>query len=666
MAEVLISPGIQISETDQSTVAGTPIVAGAALIGPTVKGPVLVPTKVSSYADYVRRFGTTFMTKQVINGVERTIMQEFMTSMAAKSYFEQGGESLLVTRVAYPKAFKSAESTNIVSCQNNNTGEAPFKLHTISVGKMLNNTEANDGTFVPYNTGSEETSDERSDGSLAKGTKDNIRWEIGNVSEDTGTFSLILRRGDDTDVNPIILESYNNLSLDPLSENYIGAIIGDQHQTYVPAVDQQVGGEQIHVEAYIDTVGDYANKSAYVWVEVLRPTYQYLATDGVEVNSDAEGVSYKDYLPAPQHGGFFGGEGEVGVIYDDVTKEVTVEEEVEKKDSEGNPVLDDDGNVVKEKTNKTVAVVESVVVDDPTGNLCAYFGDITETTKYPQTVSSKMYQDAIELMENSDDYQINIISAPGLLGEGCMTPIDEMISIASKRGDCIAVVDLVTKGVNMPTVVAEKAMKFNSSYAATYWPWLQMYSSTGRLVWVPASVIIPGIYVYTDHVAAPWYAPAGTTRGSVQGVIQTAKKLIKGNRDILYKRNVNPIATFPGSGIVIYGQKTLQKKASALDRVNVRRLLIELKKRVKDMASGILFEQNTAQLRNAFRTSLENYLETVVTRRGLYGFQVEIDDSAETIDRNEFRARIIIQPTKVVEFIYIDFTVTNTGVEFNS
>ena len=117
---------------------------------------------------------------------------------------------------------------------------------------------------------------------------------------------------------------------------------------------------------------------------------------------------------------------------------------------------------------------------------------------------------------------------------------------------------------------------------------------------------------------------------------------------------------------MVYGQKTLQKKASALDRVNVRRLLIELKKRVKDMASGILFELNTAQLRKAFQTKLENYLETVVQRQGLYGFHVEVDDSAETIDRNEFRCRIYIQPTKVIEFIYVDFTITNTGVEFNS
>lgn len=659
MAEVLVSPGIQITETDRSYVAGTPIVAGAAILGPTVKGPVLVPTRVTSYADYVRRFGTTFMTTQVFDGVRRNIMQEFMTSMAAKSFFEQGGESLLVTRVANPKAFTSARSTEIRGAQGDSAEFAPFIIHTISTGEIMNSAKESDGTFTPYDTGSVVTTSEgkytydedgnlitltrdnsqadtKADGSLVKGTKENLRWEISNINEEAGTFNLTIRRGDDTDLSQIVLESYQNVSLDPLNENYIAAVIGDQHQNYVPAVDYpNADGTTTHVEAYVETLGNYTNKSAYVWIEVLRPTYQYLANDGMTVNEDASGVNYSAYLPVAQQGAFYGGTGKVGVIYDN------------KMDAEGN-------------------IIGFETIDDPTGELCAYFEDIKATTKYPQTVSSEMYLDAITLMENSDDYQINIISAPGLLGEGSMTAIDSLISVATKRGDCIVPVDLVTKDVTMPTVVAEKANKFNSSYAATYWPWLQMYSSTGRLVWVPASVIIPGIYVYTDHVAAPWYAPAGTVRGSVQGVVQTAKKLIKGNRDILYKKNVNPIATFPGTGIVIYGQKTLQKKASALDRVNVRRLLIELKKRVKDMASGILFELNTAQLRNAFRTKLENYLEVVVQRRGLYGFHVEIDDSAETIDRNEFRCRIIIQPTKVIEFVYIDFTVTNTGVEFNS
>lgn len=659
MAEVLVSPGIQITETDRSYVAGAPIVAGAAIIGPTVKGPVMVPTRVTSYADYVRRFGTTFMTKQVFGGVQRNIMQEFMTSMAAKSFFEQGGESLLVTRVANLKAFNAARSTEIRAKQGDSTEYAPFILHTISKGEIMNSARNSDGTFEIWDTGSAVTTSEgkytydengeliitqkdnsvadtRQDGSLVKGTSENLRWEISDINEDAGTFTLTIRRGDDTDISPIVLESYTNLSLDPLNENYIAAVIGDQHQNMVPSVDYpNSDGTETHVEAYIETLGDYTNKSAYVWVEVLRPTYQYLANDGIEINSDANGIPFDMYLPIAQQGAFYGGSGKVGVIYDNVT--------------------DEEGNITGFEE-----------IDDPTGELCAYFGDIKATTKYPQSVSSAMYKDAIELMENSDDYQINMISVPGLLGEGCMTQIDSLISIASKRGDMIAVVDLVTKDVTMPKLVAERAAKYNSSYAATYWPWLQMYSSTGRLVWVPASVIIPGIYTYTDHVAAPWYAPAGTIRGSVQGVIQTAKKLIKGNRDILYQKNVNPIATFPGSGIVVYGQKTLQKKASALDRVNVRRLLIELKKRVKDMASGILFELNTTQLRKAFQTKLENYLETVVQRQGLYGFHVEVDDSAETIDRNEFRCKIYIQPTKVIEFIYIDFTITNTGVEFNS
>ena len=348
MAEVLVSPGIQITETDRSYVAGTPIVAGAAILGPTVKGPVLVPTRVTSYADYVRRFGTTFMTTQVFDGVRRNIMQEFMTSMAAKSFFEQGGESLLVTRVANPKAFTPARSTEIRGAQGDSAEFAPFIIHTISTGEIMNSAKESDGTFTPYDTGSVVTTSEgkytydedgnlitltrdnsqadtKADGSLVKGTKENLRWEISNINEEAGTFNLTIRRGDDTDLSQIVLESYQNVSLDPLNENYIAAVIGDQHQTYVPAVDYpNTDGTTIHVEAYIETLGNYTNKSAYVWIEVLRPTYQYLANDGITVNEDASGVNYSAYLPVAQQGAFYGGTGKVGVIYDN------------KVDAEGN------------------------------------------------------------------------------------------------------------------------------------------------------------------------------------------------------------------------------------------------------------------------------------------------------------------------------------------
>jgi phage tail sheath protein FI len=303
-----------------------------------------------------------------------------------------------------------------------------------------------------------------------------------------------------------------------------------------------------------------------------------------------------------------------------------------------------------------------------------FFEDITAAKADPalnpgvkvQGIAPERYNDLIAILENQDEYEINMISVPGLTVAFNTEQTDMVVSLAQKRGDLIAVVDLVGFGA-MIGDVQQKATGCNSNYAATYWPWLQMYSSTGRLEWVPASVIIPGIYTYTDHVSAPWFAPAGMTRGSVQGVVQTERKLLKQNRDDLYKKNVNPIAILPGNGITVYGQKTLQKKASALDRVNVRRLMIELKRVVRNMASGILFEQNDKQLRDTFKKNLDNYLESVVKRRGLYGYKTVVEEvnTPDVIDRNEFRCKIWIQPTKVIEFIYIDFTITNTGVDFS-
>ena len=156
------------------------------------------------------------------------------------------------------------------------------------------------------------------------------------------------------------------------------------------------------------------------------------------------------------------------------------------------------------------------------------------------------------------------------------------------------------------------------------------------------------------------------TRGGLPGVIQTAVKLTKADRDTLYEKNINPIATMPGAGIVVYGQKTLQKKASALDRVNVRRLLIEVKDTIKKMASNLLFEQNTVALQNEFKARVDPYLASVVQRKGLVAYKVDLSgNTPEAIDRNEFRCAITLQPTKTIEFIYLTFTVTATGVSFD-
>lgn len=713
---MLHSPGIKITETDKSFVPARPLIAGAAIIGPTPIGPAYAPTVCTSYGDYQRRFGTTFMMNRYAEGwkgaadqaeasasaqVEESYKlysregegteespytytevatlepgnyykrsgegteespyeyaeyeltdveayqkeyssslsesksaareeaveskklqrkkQEFLTSIAAKSFFEQGGNSLLVVRVT------DNDFTSGKAVVKNAAGDDAFTIRTVSQGEYLNNWEGENQDRTETSESIENVI--REDGSLVSGSRDNIRWEITDVDEDTGTFSLYVRRGDDLDYDKNILEAFTGLSLDPDSSNFISRRIGDQHQVLVEK--EETDDDTI---TYVNVVGKYPNVSRYIYVENVNEIYGYFLADGYTRQGQKEDVEPADnpedvanQLPVTCEGGFSGATGKLFTTAED----------------EANAAFFED--------------------------IAAHAESSLETTVKIQGVDVARYDSAIDLLRNTDEYEINMIAAPGLTGDNAQTQIDALVSLASERGDLIAVVDLVGFGAKIPEV-KQVAQRVNSNYAATYWPWLQMYSSTGRLEWVPASTIIMGVYTFTDHISAPWFAPAGMTRGSVQGVVQPEKKLLKQHRDDLYKKNINPISILPGNGITIYGQKTLQKKATALDRVNVRRLMIELKKHVKDMAAGILFEHNTKEIRNQFKGALDSYLESVVQRRGLYTFKTIVDEvnTPDVIDRNEFRCQIYVQPTKVIEFIYIDFTITNTGVEFNN
>jgi len=585
MAETLISPGVLARENDISFIAPAPTEAGAALLGPTVKGPVEEPTVVTSYGQYQRQFGTTFE-----SGSNKF---EYLTSIAAKSYFEQGGNSILVTRVvsgSFTGATNTALTASAVATQ-------PFALESLSKGALLNNATGSNPDTAVHN----------SDGSLNLGSSDNLRWEVSNVNNVTGTFTLLVRRGDDSTKSKIILETFNDLSLDPNSENYIERVVGNQ--TKSKSTDGEV--------TYISTVGEYVNRSRYIRISAVNtPTLNYVGTDGLTVGADAASVSFSGSLPIAQSGSF---QGATGNLYN------------------------------------------GIVANN-------HFGDISNTNT--QGLGAGNYADAISILENKDEYVFNIISAPGLIydfGEH-KVQLDSIISLAQNRGDAIAVVDVEQYGASVSNVTGG-ASTLNSSYAATYWPWLQTQSATGKNVWIPASTVIPGVYAFTDGAAAPWFAPAGLTRGGIPNVIQAERKLTRAQRDTLYNANVNPIATFPGAGISVFGQKTLQKKKSALDRVNVRRLLIALKKFVGDVSRDLVFEQNTTSTRNAFLAQVNPYLDSVVQRQGLFAYRVVMDENnntADVIDRNQLIGQIFIQPAKTVEYIVLDFTVEPTGATFGA
>jgi phage tail sheath protein FI len=691
MAETLLSPGVLTRENDQSQITQGPITAGAAIIGPTVSGPVRIPTLVTSYSDYLNKFGGSF-----ISGGSS---YEYLTSISAYNYFQQGGNTLLVQRAVSGTFLPATSSaTNNVSLITGSVASASFTVLNSSTGSwnqiQINASTAlgnlsyviynypyaatgsyfdgsnyiylgvgngtNDGVNVVPSTGSWATnvvnavnggtggvsayfsasfiggvltfftdatgtsqnafsltssfgigtptsvsftggsngtpntvfvletlsqgainnsfSTEGANNTLPSGSNVNVRYEILNVNSGSGTFDLLIRRGDDNINSKVILEQWTGLSLDPNQSNYIEAVIGNQSTT----TDN----------GYVQTTGDYTNKSRYIRVKsITYTTPNYFDNNGTPVSS------YTASLPTAQSGSFGGA----------------------------------------------------------AGVNCGVYG-----------LSNSNYTSSITLLSNTDEFKFNLITVPGITATTGNSIITSITNMASDRGDCIAIVDMSAFGNNIATVI-NNATSVDSSYAATYYPWVQISApNTGKLTWVPPSTIIPSVYAYNDRIGAPWFAPAGFTRGGLS-VIQAERKLAPSDRDALYAGKVNSLATFPGQGVVAYGQKTLQKKASALDRINVRRLLIELKSYIGQIANGLVFEQNTIATRNRFLRQVNPYLESIQQRQGVYAYKVVMDESnntADVIDRNQLLGQIFIQPTRTAEFIILDFNVTPTGASF--
>jgi len=567
MANFSSSPGVSLNEIDNSFISPTPVKVGAAVIGPTVKGPVEIPVVVTSYSDYKNRFGGA-----LTSGSDT---YSYLTSIAAYNYFNNGGESLLVARVVSSSADYTSATSSLIPNYIDATSSS-FALETIAEGVIMNS----NGTL-------------NSDGTLVNGTSDNIRWEITNSNTGSGTFNILIRQGNDKTNDKIILESFNGVSLDPNASNYISKVIGDQVISYNSTENQ------------IDiTSGAYSNNSRYVRVKsVTGATPDYFDNSGVAKSS------YTASIPENNSGTFGAATGDV-----------------------------------KAGAN--------------------FYENIGVQT---QGLEAGNYTNMVNLLSNATDYQFNTLLAPGLLNEHHTSTITSLITNTQNRGDNLLVVDMVDYNGTLPETIAQ-AQSRNSSYAATYWPWLRIQDpETGKNVWVPASTMIGGVYAYTDKVSAPWFAPAGINRGGLSTVVRAKSKLSQANRDDLYSSNINPIGTFPRKGVVVFGQKTLQKGTSALDRVNVRRLLIELKSFIGQTADNFVFEQNTAINRNKFINSITPYLEAIQQKQGLYAFKVVMDDSLNTpdvIDRNQLIGQIYIQPTRTAEFINLDFIIQRTGAEF--
>ncbi len=571
----IVSPGIYINETDQSFIPQGIIQAGAAVVGSTAKGPVNIPTLVSSYPDFVAKFGNVIETGSGVN----TTQQPSFLNQAAFNYFENGGNTLLVSRAV------SGSYSSATASVSGSGSAVSFVLNTIAQGADQNSgvTTANANGLFPSGSGI------------------NVRYEITSANTSSGTFTLTIRRGDDDDNNKIILEQYNNLTLDPFDNNYIGKAVGTQYPS--------IAGSGANV--YVSLEGEYPLKSKYVYVSSIMDTPNY---------SDSEGnvrvAGYTSSIPTNTSAGtastgFTGALGKLGAGA------------LFGKDINADNIEGLEGN-----------------------NFTASF-----------------------YLLNDTQFKYTSIAAPGLHYASHSAQLNILLNNSKERGDTIAVIDMDLYTASVADVVTT-AKTINNSYAATYYPWLLATDpGTGKATWCPPSTFIAGVYAYNDRVGEPWFAPAGLNRGSLPTVIRTQRTLTKANRDTLYEGKVNPIISFPGSGVVVFGQKTLQTKASALDRINVRRLLINIKQFLDQQSGNVVFEANTQATRNNFLAIVNPYLESVQQRQGLYAFKVVMDESINTpavIDRNELVGQIFLQPTKTAEFVILNFNVQPTGASFPS
>lgn len=812
MAEKIVSAGVFTNEKDLSFLPQGISEIGAAFVGPTIKGPAMIPTSVTSFGEFVQIFGDTnpnlylpYAAKEYLaNSGQLTVVRTLHddgysilnpVAIVASGSFGQkhiglvhpsqvvaetdafyngtttifGGSSVApgktlsnqsgsfviglsgsytVDTSAFPNAVNfvtgasysaslNLTSANYVSKVFSLTPQVtsnPGYLYTFFPQAASASLAADAACFIVLNSGSaaldfSETHQAASTpyiisqtvagtnqnlfkfNTLSTGINSNyeIKVAISNVKaagtvagSEYGSFSVTIRAVDqtklnilgspfstqDSDVRPNILESFDNVNLDPNSPRFIGRIIGDRYKTFV-------NGKVI-------INGDYSNKSKYVYVEtdtaVLNASvspqlvpfgfaalFSPLPTTFTQPNSAS-------FIASQQINGIYNKRKHFGFDYDFATTDNTNYLKPIPKTSAttgsnakfllSNYTQDASATGGAVTIDLSLSSIESrkFVVPFQGGsdgiqpNRRILVGaDIVAANTQGYNLSSNtakdysVYTNAINSVSNPDELDINMLVLPGVTQESHSAVIDYAANMCLDRADTFFVFDCVGLTSNIATAVST-IQSIDNNYAATYYPWVKiMDNGINKPVWVPPSVVIPGVLSFNDKVAAEWYAPAGLNRGGLTSVLDAWTRLTHAERDDLYEGRINPIATFPAQGVCVWGQKTLQAKPSALDRINVRRMLIAVKKFIASATKYLVFENNTAATRNRFLNICNPYLESVQQRQGLYGFKVVMDETNNTpdiIDRNIMYGQIYLQPAKTAEFIIIDFNILPTGAAF--
>lgn len=521
-----------------------------------------------------------------------------------------------------------------------------------------------------------------------------VKISIANLDLVNYTFDVIVRRFDDTDAtaSSTALERWSNLSLDQASTTYIGKVIGTTDESYprksmfitvdiaenIPSKSLPAGfrGYDLRGSGISGTTsGNIYYKTSYfsgdskfkTYLGISELAYTSLTQNQVSVFNAVKTLESDLFQ---YDGAVASGHVLTKGFHLENTADAT---EFVSGDKNSLTAYTNDAGTLLDKTLLKFTLVPYGGFDgwDKYRQYSYVYEEFTDA--YVNNVN--VFKAGIDTMASPEEVDINLFATPGIDFSNNETLIKYALDMVENRADSLYIMDSprltvgTEKGTPEELVSRLEATGIDSNYAATYWPWIQIEDNiTNQYTYQSPTLMVVRAMAYTDNVSAPWFAPAGLNRGLAgANIIRTDIKLSKDGRDTLYQGRINPIATFVQQGISVWGQKTLQTRQSALDRINVRRLLLQVRRLIAAASLTLVFEQNDQTLRDQFLAKVEPILLQIQNQRGLTAFKVVMDDSnntADTIDRNTLVGKIQLKPTRTAEFIDLTFQVLPTGARF--
>jgi hypothetical protein len=559
-----------------------------------------------------------------------------------------------------------------------------------------------------------------SDGSAANRL---YKFSIINIKPDSKEFDLVVRDFNDFDDSPRVIERWSRLTMDPTSQNFIGRRIGtlngdyeisSRHiiiemaenfpedafpagfegylqRDYSPTLNPQIAYKQSYTSTELSTsarlskaylgisniVGidqdffDYKGQpsSTTFWSGFTHGFHMDINATGCTVENptipDYRGSSFGLYTPIFDTGccAFQTEDGIVGTSY----------EKLRSRKFTFVPYGGFDGwDEYRTKRTNT----PQYVYNGTKANLGLALGIFQNYTTVDGNLGNTSdwyaYYEGFHTFDNPAAVNINVFTTPGITTLDNDNLIEECIDMVEvQRADSIYIVttpDFDSDGVvyTADEIVSTLDGLYDSNYTTTYWPWIKMNDSENFIqIWLPPTLEVVRNIALTDNIAFPWFATAGVDRGTTTA-IRARVRLRQADRDTLYEGRVNPIATFADEGVLIWGNKTLQIADTALNRLNVRRLLLQARKLISAVAVRLLFDPNDQVVRDRFTALVNPILDNIRKERGLYDFRVSVSSDPEEIDRNEMSAKLFLKPTRALEYIIIDFIITPTGASFEN